>query len=122
MAIYAIAYPVYQPAMRAILTITNAFPALVTTTIDGVVPADHDYITGTIVRLDIPPGFGMTQANQLFAPITVVSPTTFTIEINTTNFDAFTTPVNWPESFQKAQSLPIGEINSILTAAVQNVL
>lgn len=122
MAIFALQNPVYEPAMRVILSITNAFPALVTTTIDGVVPANHDYITGTIARLDIPTGFGMTQANQLFGSITVVSPTTFTINIDTRPFDVFAMPVNWPYSQQKAQVVPIGEDNSILTAAVQNVL
>lgn len=122
MAIYALARPVYKPAMRVILSITNAFPALVTTTINGVTPANHGYITGTIVRLDIPTGFGMTQANQLSGAITVVSPTTFTVDIDTTLFDIFAAPANWPYSQQKAQVVPFAEINSILTAAVKNVL
>ncbi len=122
MSIYALRFPVYRPAMRVLLTITNAFPALVTTTLDGVVPAAHGYITGTIVRIDIPTGFGMTQANQLTGTITVVSPTTFTVTIDTTHFDTFITPTLWPNSYQRAQVIPIGEDNSILTAAVQNVL
>lgn len=122
MSIYALANPVYKPAMRVILTITNATNALVTTTYDGVVPAPHNYINGTIVRLDIPTGFGMTQANQLTGTVTVVSPTTFTVDIDTTHFDAFVTPSKFPYSFQKAQVVAIGEINSILDAAVKNVL
>lgn len=122
MAIYALQNSIYKPAMRAILSITNAVNALVTTTVDGVIAANHNYITGTIVRLDIPPGFGMTQANQLYAPITVVSPIAYTIEIDTTHFDAFAIPIYYPYSYQQAQSVPIGEINSLLTAAVQNVL
>lgn len=122
MSIYAIASPVYQPAMRAILSITNANPALVTTTIDGVTPADHDYITGTIVRLDIPLGFGMFQADKLIAPITVVSPTTFTIDINTSSFDAFVIPTTYPLNYQQAQVKPVGELNSMLTASTINVL
>lgn len=122
MSIYALAKPVYKPAMRVLLSITNSFPALVTTSIDGVTPADNGYITGTIVRLDIPDGFGMTQANQKFGTITVVTPSTFTIDIDTTHFDTFITPSNWPYSYQRAQVVPFAEQNDMLTAAVQNVL
>ena len=122
MAIYAIQNPVYQPAMRVILSITNSFPAVVVTSVDGVVPADHDYITGTIVRLDIPTGFGMTQADQLTGTIEVLSLTSFAIDIDTTLFDVFAMPAAWPFSQQQAQVVPIGEINEILTASTVNVL
>ena len=122
MSIYALARPVYAPAMRAVLSITNNFPATVTTTLDGIVPGAHGYITGTIVRLDVPEGFGMTQINQLFGSITVINATQFTIPINTIPFDVFAAPAAWPYSYQQAQSVPIGEDNDILTAAVQNVL
>lgn len=122
MSIYALQNSIYKPAMRVVIAITNAFPAQVTTSIDGIVAAPHNYIDGTIVRIDIPTGYGMTQINQLFGPIIVNSPTTFLIDIDTTHFDVFAAPPLWPNSFQKAQCVPIGEINSILTAAVQNVL
>ena len=105
--------PVYKPAMRIITAITKANPAVVTTSFD------HGYLDGTIVRLDVPNGFGMTQANQLFGPIVVTAPTTFTIAVDTTSFDAFAVPAG---NKQYAQSIPFAEINSILTAAVQNVL
>ena len=104
--------PVYAPPNRVIQAITNANPALVTTYIN------HTYITGTIIRLDIPSNQGMTQADQQFGIITVVSPTTFTIPINTTNFDVFTVP----SSGSSAQAVPFGEDSAILTAAVQNIL
>lgn len=105
--------PVFQPAMRIIADITRSDPAVVTTTID------HDYITGEIVRLDIPLGFGMQQINQQTGTIAVLTPTTFSIDINTLYFDAFTTPMNQQ---QCAQVVPIGEVNSILKAATVNVL
>lgn len=114
--ISAYQFPVFKPAMRIISAITNGFPATVTTTFD------HGYISGTIVRLDIPPGFGMVQANQQFGPITVTGNTTFTIPIDTTFYDAFAAPSTFPENYQQAQCVPIGENNDILTAAVQNVL
>lgn len=108
--------PIYQPSMRFISNITNAFPAVVTTT------QDHRYIDKTIVRIDIPPRFGMQQVNQQFGEIIVLSPTTFSIGIDTMQYDVFGASSVYPFSYQQAQSVPIGENNSILTAAVQNTL
>lgn len=114
---YSFANPVYKPAMRVIAGITNAPQATVTTTVA------HGYIVNTIVRLDIAPTGGMLQANQQFGTIlTVPSTTTFTININTTNYDAFTVPSVWPPPYNDSQVVPIGEDNSILTAAVVNAL
>lgn len=120
---YAVQFPTFQRAMRNILTITQDENALVTTTLDGINPGNHQYSTGLIVRLYIPKGFGMTQANELSGPITVVNDTQFTIPINTTNFDPFVVPDYQPGAFgTPAQVVPIGEVNSILTQATQNVL
>ena len=113
MSIQAFQYPVFQPAMRIITSITNANPAVVTTSFA------NSYITGTIVRFDIPFSFGMQQLNQQTATITVLTTTTFSIPINTTNYDTFSVPGG---TEQYAQVVPIGEDSSILTAAVQNVL
>jgi hypothetical protein len=114
---YAYPFPVFQPSMRLITAITNANPAQVTTSFP------HQYFTGTIVRLDIPIADGMRQANQLFADIVVNSPTTFFINIDTTLFEPFLIPMTTnPRINTAAQVVPIGEINSVLIAAVQNVL
>ena len=103
--------------MRVIAGISNDFPATVTTTID------HDYIVGTIVRLDITPTGGMFQANQKVGTIlTVPTPTTFTIDIDSTHFDIFSIPSQFPPGYNDSQVVPVGESNDILTAAVQNVL
>lgn len=114
---YAVVNPIFQPAMRIIAAITNANPAVVTTTFA------HQYITGTIVRLDIPVACGMQQANQMTGTIVVTGTTTFAINIDTTKFDAFSIPVS-PPSYANtcAQVVPIGESSNILTAAVQNIL
>ena len=85
-ACYANPSPIFQPATRLIDSITNANPAVVTTTFA------HQYKDGTIVRLDIPPADGMQQANQLTGSITVLSPTTFAIDIDTTTFAPFAIP------------------------------
>jgi hypothetical protein len=115
---YANPNPTYQPAMRVISNITNAAIATVTTTFA------HQYIVGTIIRLDIPLSGGMVQANQAVGTIlTIPTPTTFTTDINTTTYDTFTTatPVGIV-GYQDSQVVPIGEINDILTAATVNVL
>lgn len=113
----AIQNPVFKPAMRLIAAITNSNPMLVTTTFA------HGYVSGTIVRLDIPPADGMQQADQSTGAILVTSPTTFTMEIDSTHYDVFAIPVSPPPFVNTcAQVVPIGEINQILTAAVRNVL
>jgi hypothetical protein len=120
---YAVQYPSFQRAMRNILSITNANPALITTTLDGINPGNHDYSTGLIVRIDIPYGFGMEQADKFSGPITVINATQFTLPIDTTTFDPFVIPSYQPGHFgTPAQVVPIGEINEILTMATQNVL
>ena len=116
MAILAYKNPVFQKAMRIISNITNANPASVTTTFN------HNYITGMIVRLNIPPGYGMQQANQLYGPIIVTGDTTFTIDINTIPMDTFSAPSTFPQNRQNAQVTPIGELSDTLLAATQNVL
>lgn len=88
MAMLAYQYPVFQKAMRIITSITNASPAIVTTSFA------HQYITGMIVRLNIPNGYGMQQANQMYAPIVVLTTTTFSIAIDTIKMDPFVYQVN----------------------------
>lgn len=117
MSILAFPNPIYQPAMRIITAITNAPLAQVTTSFD------HLYLTGSIVRLDIPLGFGMQQANQQFGEIlTIPSPTTFTMSLDTTQFDAFSTPSDYPQNAQYAQVVPFAEDSDTLLSAVQNTL
>lgn len=116
MAYQAYPFPVFQPAMRVIQSISQAAQATVTTTFA------HQYQTGEIVRIVIPPGFGMQQINRMVAPITVTGSTTFTVPINTLLFDPFSTPSTIPLNKQYAQVIPIGEMTSQIYSAVQNVL
>lgn len=119
---YTYPNPIFQPAVRTITAITNSNPATVTTSIP------HLYKTGTIVRIDIMPpignnpGVGMPQINQQFAPIVVTGSTTFTIAIDTTNYQPYAIPSPVPSGYTCSQTVPIGEVNEILTAAVQNTL
>lgn len=114
---YADPNPIFQPAMRLIASITNAFPAVVTTTFA------HQYETGLIVRLDLPPAVGMQQANGRTGTITVINTTSFSIDIDTQHFDAFAIPPS-PGPFDNtcAQVVPIGEVNETLYLATRNIL
>lgn len=118
MAGYAEINPQFSPAMRLIQNITNSSPAVVTTTFA------HGYNTGEICRLWVPKGFGMTQANQLFAPIIVTSPTTFSIKIDTTSFDAFIYPSSDVANATPnvAQVTNIGDQTDTLIGAIYNTL
>ncbi len=103
--------------MRLIAGITKSNPAVVTTTFD------NQYKEGTIVRLDIPPGCGMQQANQFVGPITIINTTDFAIALDSTNFDTFSIPVGAnPHIDICAQVVPIGEVSLTLNAATVNVL
>jgi hypothetical protein len=102
--------------MRLVTSITNALPAVVTTTFD------HGYTTGLIVRMNIPFACGMQQLDGFDAPITVTSTNTFTLNVDTTYFDTFSIPANpvppWADTC--AQVIPIGEVTSMISEAVQN--
>ncbi len=113
MSIQAQQYPVFQNAMRIITNITNANPAVITTSFA------HQYETGLIVRLILPPGYGMYQANQALSDITVIDSVTFSMNLDTLNFDPFTTPIL---QAQYAQVIPVGEVNSTVYLAYKNVL
>lgn len=114
---FAYMNPIFQPAMRLIAAITNANPAMVTTTFA------HQYKTGLICRIDLPPSVGMQQANGLSGTITVNSPTTFFIAIDTTSFDPFIMPPAPPPTLNTcAQVVPVGEVTASIAQATRNVL
>lgn len=116
---FAINNPHFKPAMRLIAGITNTNPATVTTTFA------HQYISLTTVRLDIPIACGMPQINGMTGIITVLSPTTFSFPVDSTNFQAFILPdpnTTNPHTNICAMVVPIGEDNSTLQAAVVNTL
>jgi hypothetical protein len=115
--------PVFAPAVRDILSITNANPAIVTTTYDGVNPGNHGYLSGLIVRIDVPVNFGMQQLNQFQSTITVLSPSTFSIQADTTGMNPFVIPTYVPGfNGTPAQVVPIGEVAAQLNQSFINQL
>jgi len=113
---YADPNPRFKPAMRLILSITRSNPATVTTTFD------HGYEDGIIVRFNIPDATGMMQLDKRKGTITVTGSDTFTVDINTTNFDEFAIPASpsWHEN-TCAMVVPIGQSSNMLSSAVQDV-
>jgi len=99
----------FTPASKEIAAITVANPGVVTTT------TAHGYNDGLYVQLFLPGAFGMNQVRGKSYLITVLSPTTFSLNASTLNFDAFTT-----SSIQKAQVIPFASVASTLVNAEQN--
>ena len=126
----AVQNPSFEPAVTDILAITNSNPASVTTgaKVNNIVTAvPHNYLTGLIVRMQIPQSYGMRLdygPKQPHFQITVTGPTTFTIPLDTTNFDPFVVPVEMMGQplLNVSQAVPMGEIAEILTQSVVNVL
>lgn len=105
----------WAPRARIISNITQANPGVVTTT------QPHGYLDGLYVRIDMAPKpslFGMTQVAGKVYLISVIDSTSFSIDANTSTFDAF----NYVTHPQAAQSIPVGEIASTLANREQNTL
>jgi hypothetical protein len=100
----------FVPNRQTVSDISRTNPGVVTTT------QNHGYDSGLFVRFYFPVNFGMTQVNGKIYEITVLSPTTFEIDVDTTNFDTFAilSPAQTP------QVIPVGEVSSTLTMAVDN--
>lgn len=117
-------FPIFQRAMRVITSITRANPCVITTSVD------HQYQNGLIVRVNITPAHGMFQINQQTGIVTKLTANTFSLNIDTTNYDPFVIPslINYTCS----QITPVGEITNFIDAngftdtytvqATQNVL
>lgn len=100
----------FVPNRQTVSAITNANPAVVTTT------QNHGYQNGLYVRFFFPGNYGMVQvANNVYL-ITVLSPTTFSINVDSTNFDVFGDLT----TSQLPQVIPVGEVATTLLSAVVN--
>lgn len=100
----------FVPNRQNISSISQSNPAVVTTT------QDNGYHDGLFVRLNYPLSFGMNQLIGQVFQITILSSTTFSIDVDTRNFDAFTIA----NTLQTAQVIPVGEIATTLVNAVIN--
>lgn len=98
----------YTPNVVDIQSITQQPNALVTTS------EDHSFVVGQEVQFFIPPQWGMLQLDKNTGYIlTVPASNQFTVNINTSNYDAFVTPS--PPEFvviDTAQVAGIGDANT----------
>lgn len=100
----------FLPHANTIASITQANPCVVTT------DTDHGYSDGLYVRLNLLGSTGMQQLdNQVFL-IVVLSNNSFTIGVDTRNFDSFALV----GSEQVPQVIPVGEVSESLSQATQN--
>lgn len=106
------ATPVWQPNYSVISSITNANPGVVTTA------SPHGYFTGAIVQFFYGPKFGMPELIGNTYTIAILSPTTFSINQNTTLFQPFTIGT----TLQVPQVVPVGEVATTLKNLERNLL
>mgnify|MGYP001602930846 CR=1 FL=1 len=92
------------PMALEIVAITRANPMVIT----AVLATDqvNNYVVGQLIRLFIPADYGMQQANGLQLQITAINGLNFSVNVNSTLFDAFTSPTGnqQPASFAPAGS------------------
>lgn len=96
----------WLPQQRIISSISNSNPAIIVTT------DPHGYDTGFNLRIFFPYTttnvFGMEQIADMTGTITVLSSTSFSIDIDTTAFPLFTQGTR-----EKAQVVPISQYSNI---------
>lgn len=97
----------YIPFVCDITSVTQEDQATVTTS------QDHAFVVGAQVQFQIPPEWGMRQLNRLKARvIDIPASNEITVNINTTNFDAFVIPVTpMYVVIDPAQVAGIGDFN-----------
>jgi len=100
----------FVPNRQTVSNISRTNPGVVTTT------QDHGYDSGLFVRFYFPVKFGMTQVNGNIYEIRVLTPTTFEIDVDTRNFDAFAII----SASQSPQVIPVGEVSNTLAESVVN--
>lgn len=94
------------PSSMVITAITRSYPMIVTAILDDVTES-NSYINGQLLRLFVPYGYGMIQANDLVGKITNISGLNFTLDIDSSQFDPFVVSVSTiiqPASFSPAGS------------------
>ena len=110
-------YDMFKPKNRVIANITAANPGVVTTLVD------HTYQTGQKVRIHVPAECGMIELDGKLVTVTRVSSSTFSIEIDTSAYTAFTFPVYTDTPFTPASIIPVGEdtsYNYLTDGALEN--
>lgn len=85
---------------QEIASITQAYPAVLTT-VD-----DHGYPAGVNVTFLVPIQFGMTQLNNQNIQVISVTNNTLTLNIDTSNYTPFAYPSPLPQAYTQPSVIP----------------
>lgn len=97
------------PSSLLITAITQSSPMVITVQIDNTTTQANTYILGMAVRLFVPYSYGMYQANNLVGTIIAINGSNFTLNLVSSDFDAFIVPSGDAE--QPATIAPFGSRN-----------
>lgn len=86
--------------VRTILSITQAYPMVLTTT------ENHGYVAGMMVTFLIPSQFGMVQLNGMTGQVLSAIDATLTINIDSTRFTSFAYPSPLPSAYTNPSVIP----------------
>lgn len=97
----------FTPIVCNISAIANGVTTVVTTAINNL------FVVGSQVMFQIPQQYGMRQLDQVKGYVIAQSPTSITVNINSSNFDTFSVPASSPPTvIEPAQVIPVGTANS----------
>ena len=97
------------PSSLPITNISQSFPMVVSVDVGNDAIESNTYIVGMAIRLYVPISYGMFQANNLVGTITAIDGLDFTLNINSSQFDAFSIPAGNAEA--PASVSPAGSRN-----------
>lgn len=107
------------PSSLNITAITNSNPMEITVEISNDSTENNNYIVGMSVSLFIPYSYKMFQADKLVGTILDIDDLTFTLDIDSSNFDVFEIPAGTAET--PASISPAGSRNYIYTNGSSNI-
>ncbi len=80
------------PSSLLVINITQSAPMIVSVQVGNTTTEANTYIVGMAVRLFVPQSYGMYQANNLVGTITAINGSDFTLNLDSSSFDAFVIP------------------------------
>lgn len=100
----------FLPNSNIVSNITRANPGVVTTS------SPNGYLSGLFVRIVCPVSIGMNEVLNQTLRITVLTPNTFSIGVNTSNFTSFALS----KASQSVQVIPVGNESPGLLESEKN--
>ncbi len=97
------------PSSLLITSISQSLPMVVGVQVQNTTTEANTYIVGMAIRLMVPQTYRMYQANNLVGTITAISGSNFTLNLDSSLFDAFVVPSGNVE--QPATIAPNGSRN-----------